>query len=146
MAQRATIHAINQASYQAVVDGRSEEMETIEEVSPIHIDKSWHAIHYILTGSTENTFLASGTQMDIVDEHCEVHSPESVKELNRRFEGTNADLLLEQINFVAEETKEIYVWGPKADFYDYIHEYLEEFIKFTREASRQSYGFLVVIC
>ena len=47
----------------------------------INLDKAWHAIHYLLTGNSEHTFLLTGTQIEGVSEHCELHSPDSLRSL-----------------------------------------------------------------
>ena len=81
MGVEASIHAISRASYAAAQRGDLSELEVDSSVEILDLDKAWHAIHYLLTGDSKLTFLLTGTQIEDVEEHCEVHSPDSIRSL-----------------------------------------------------------------
>jgi hypothetical protein len=111
------------------------------------LDKAWHAIHYLVTGDCELTLLAGGVQMKDVSEHCEAHSPESIRALRLRLSSTSIPAMMANFDAEVFNAKEIY-GGPGWDdsARDYIEKHLKTFISVIGQAAGQGKGILVVLC
>jgi hypothetical protein len=75
---RARIHPISRASYANAQRGDSTEFAVDSRGETDDLNKAWYANHYRLTGNSEFTFLLTA-QIEGVSEHCEVHSPDSLR-------------------------------------------------------------------
>jgi hypothetical protein len=111
------------------------------------LDKAWHAIHYLVTGDCEFTLLTGGVQMECVSEHCEAHSPESIRALHHQLSSTSIPAIMANFDAEVFNAKEIY-GGPGWDnsARDYVEEHLETFVSVIGQAAEQDKGILVVIC
>lgn len=145
MGQCATIHVIDQKAWEAAATGDFDNVDTVVAVPPVDLEKSWHAIHFILTGNTNLTFLGDGKQLEIVEEHCEAHSPKSVRKLAAVIGGRDAQELISTIDSHDPRLNQIYAWVNSPEFRSYLSEYLEAFLLLLQIAVDGGYGFMVVI-
>ena len=81
MGLTARIYPITAQAYAVAATGVSDKLAISAAAGVVDLDKAWHAIHHLLTGNSTLTFLLSGTPVQGVSEHCEVHSPAAIKTL-----------------------------------------------------------------
>jgi hypothetical protein len=110
------------------------------------LDKAWHAIHYLVTGDSEYILLTGGVQMKEVSEHCEAHSPKSVRALHHRLLSTSIPAIMANFDAEVFNAKEIYGGPWDGSARDYIQKHLKTFISVIGQAAGQNKGILVVIC
>jgi hypothetical protein len=119
------------------------------EGTTAEFDKAWHAIHYLVTGDSECTLLTGGVQMKGICEHCEAHSPESIRALHQRLSSTSIPAIMANFDAEVFNAKKIY-GGPRWDDSDWTRDYIEghlkTFISVIAQAAGQNKGILVVIC
>jgi len=144
MGLRARIYAISRASYAAALHG---DLSFAVDES-LDLDKAWHAIHYLLTGDSELNFLLTGTQIEDVSEHCEVHSPESLRSLQLKSASMSVAEIMSGFRVNDFNHRNIYPEGDKwtEDVAPYIAEHLERFLRKLRELADSELGMMVIIC
>jgi hypothetical protein len=107
--------------------------------------------------------LQSGVQVQEVDEHCEVHSPQDVAALHARLSNTTVSELMSAFDSTKFDALEIYggPWAFATDASepytfktaeiidkqnkDAIQEQLAQFIAFVKYAAEKGSGFLVMM-
>lgn len=89
MGVRATVYSISADDYVRAEKGDASFQCDCE----LELDKSWHAIHFLLTGDTELRFLADGVEVvEGGDFSVTAHSPEAVVDLGERVEALRSAL------------------------------------------------------
>jgi hypothetical protein len=144
MGLRAGIHAISRATYAAAL-GDDSELAVASSIKSVDLDKAWHAIHYLLTGDSELTFLLTGTQIEGISEHCEVHSPDSLRSLQLRLASTSVAEIMSGFRLDDFNDRNIYPGGWTKDMAPYVAEHLERFLRKLRELVDDESGMMVVI-
>jgi hypothetical protein len=147
MGLTAGIHAISRATYAAAQGDDSSELAVASSIKYIDLDKAWHAIHYLLTGNSEHTFLLTGTQIEGVSEHCELHSPDSLRSLQLRLGSTSVAEIMSGFRCDDFNDRNIYPCPGEwtEDMAPYVAEHLERFLKKLREMVDGDSGMIVVI-
>ena len=145
MGMAAYVHRITPDAFLAIRRGDEEGFAAGVSKAAADLDKTWHAIHFLLTGSSDLAFLAGGIQFPGVSEHFEAHSPEAVAKLSKQVEGASASTLLAKYDASDFNAREIYPgqWdqiGP-----DYIRPHLEQFLVVVREAAEMGDGIAVLL-
>lgn len=146
MGAYATCHAITREGYDQAIAG-AEEFQTATEINPVGIDKAWHAVHYLLTSDTRSTLLLSGTQVPIVSEHCEVHRPESIREMCASLDAHTIDTLMTGFNVQRFDDLKIYPgpgWSDDAGP-SFVRPALEAFVELLKRLNERNLGLMVVI-
>jgi Domain of unknown function (DUF1877) len=145
MGLSAGIYAISERSYAAALVGNSKDFVVHHAVDGLDLDKAWHAIHFAITGDASLKFLLSGIQIPGVSEHCEVHSPGSVKALERAISARSVEGIISALDPTALSELKIYPGGWSDDSKSYVAQYMEQFSAKLREITCHSLGMLVVI-
>ena len=163
LALRATVRLITLQAFEAASRGDVKIWTPCEDQTSIELDQFWHAIHYLLTGNTNLTFLQSGVQIDQVSEHCEVHSPQDVVALHARLSRKSASGLMSRYDSAKFDELGIYPKGwaiptdvtqpytlKVAEEWDkyqrgHIEELVVRFVSFVQLAADKRLGFLVTI-
>jgi Domain of unknown function (DUF1877) len=145
MGLRASIHAISRASYAAALRGDMSEFDADFSVESVDLDKAWHAIHYLLTGDSELNFLLTGTQIAGVSEHCEVHSPKSLRSLQLKLASMSVPEIMSGFRVDTFNDLNIYPGGWTKDMAAYIAQQLERFPRKLRELVDRELGLMVII-
>lgn len=145
MGMTARVYQITPNAFAAIKRGDLDDFESEFSTARVDLDKTWHAIHYLLTGSSEATFLSGGVQIPGISEHFEAHSPKTVSDLSRQVEGASALTFLVTYDPADFNAKEIFPgqWdeiGP-----DYIGPCLEQFLAVVREAADVGDGIAILI-
>ena len=145
MGLSATVYLISSEMYQRAVEGNSEAFNSGDFSVSYNLDKSWHAIHYLLTGKNNLGFL-DGLQLEVGEEHMEVHSPEKIAKLNKQLTENPPSELALGISFTELNEKEIYpgTWSDSSDI-GYIRTNLEIFAGAISEASKNGGALFVTI-
>lgn len=130
----------------------------IAEADQADLDKSWHAIHFLLTGTDwEGTFpscfLVNGGiaigDIDVGYGPARSFSPAQVNEINAFLQTTTDGELKSRLDFEKMKKLEIYphVWGDDSieAEWEYIHWGLETLRKFVSETSSKSMGLIVYL-
>ena|SRR5215467_2226924 len=143
MGLRASIYAISRASYAAAL--RGDLSFAVDE--SLDLDKAWHAIHYLLTGDSELNFLLTGTQIEDVDEHCEVHSPDSLRSLQLKLASISVAQIMSAFRVDDFNDRNIYPEGDQwtKDVAPYVAEHLDRFLRKLRELVDSELGMMVII-
>jgi hypothetical protein len=145
MGLTAGIHAISRATYAAALGDDSSELAVASSIESVYLDKAWHAIHYLLTGDSELTFLLTGTQIEGISEHCELHSPDSLRLLQLRIASTSVAEIMSGFRFDNFNDRNIYPGGWTEDMAPYVAQHLERFLRKLRELVDGESGMMVVI-
>jgi hypothetical protein len=147
MGLTAAIYAISRATYAAAQGDDSDELADASSIKYIDLDKAWHAIHYLLTGNSEHTFLLTGTQIEGVSEHCELHSPDSLRSLQLRLGSTSVAEIMSGFRCDDFNDRNIYPFPGEwtEDAAPYVAQYLERFLGKLRELVDGESGMMVVI-
>jgi hypothetical protein len=145
MGMTAYVHQITPHAFLAIQRGDEDGFAAGVSTARADLDKTWHAIHYLLTGSSDLAFLDGGIQFPGVSEPFEAHSPETVARLCKQVEGASASTLLAKYDADDFNAREIYPgqWdeiGP-----DYIRPYLQQFLVVVREAAEVGDGIAVLL-
>jgi Domain of unknown function (DUF1877) len=150
MSLLASIRLMSLDAYSCVLRGDAAAIAAGDvEGTAARLDKAWHAIHYLVTGDSEKTLLSGGVQMNEVSEHCEAHSPESIRALHHRLSSTSVPAIMANFDAEVFNAKEIYGgpgWDDSDWTRDYIEKHLKTFISVIGQAAGQNKGILVVIC
>ena len=125
--------------------GDDSELAVASSIKSLDLDKAWHAIHYLLTGDSERTFLLTGTQIEGVSEHCEVHSPDSLKSLQLRLASTSVTEIMSGFRADDFNDRNIYPGRWTDAMAPYVAEHLERFLRKLRELVDAESGMIVVI-
>ena len=158
------IHVITSQDFEAACKGESWTLRPGE--ASIELNIFWHAIHYLVTGDANLTFLLTGVQIPQVSEkdaHCEVHSPQDVAALHARLSTKSAAELMSAFDSTKFDALGIYGgrWAFATDVSepytfktaevidklnrDDIQKLLVQFIAFVKRAAENGYGFFVTI-
>jgi Domain of unknown function (DUF1877) len=139
------LQAISAQSYAAALNDNPEDFIVDAAVAPLDLDKAWHAIHFLITGNASLTFLRSGTQIRGVSEHCEVHSPDSVRALVNAIQSTSVAEIMQGFKPDKLSSAKIYPEGWSADQASYVSQHLEQFLTKLIELADQHLGMLIII-
>lgn len=143
MGMCATLYALSPDAYRAGIDGNLDAFTPDEHGT--HLDKAWHAVHYLVTGDTELRFLTTGTQFSAVSEPCELHSAEAIRELSQSLASTTAAELMRKFDPDVFNTAKVYGAPWDAGAAAYISEYLDAFLTALHSAARSRSGLFVVL-
>lgn len=130
------------------------------EGSEIDIDKAWHGIHYLLTGTAWegsdplNFLLCGGMEVGDVDVGygpARVIRSNDVAKITTALKELEANVLRERFNPEEMMSLEIYpeIWDREPDDDDtlgYCIEYYEDLRKFLAQADDNSLGVVLYIC
>ena len=131
---------------------------SISESDQACLDKTWHAIHFLFTGTDwegefPNCFLVGGgTEIGDIDVGygpARSFTSKQVREINRFLQNTSDDELKSRLDFEKMKALEIYpdVWDDDAmdEEWEYIQWGLETVRKFVSETSSKSMGLIVYL-
>jgi hypothetical protein len=117
------------------------------------LDKTWHAIHYLLTGSIEETegVLASaifgGRVLGDEESQARLLMPDEVADLSHALIAIPPEELLRRYN--ADELNDAGVyfnsWSASNEDTDYVRDYYRSMIEFYRTAARDSKAVIILI-
>jgi hypothetical protein len=159
----AKIRLITSEDFDAAKRGDVKSDRPCGDQTSVELSIFWHAIHFLLTGDADPTFLRSGVQIPQVSEHCEVHSPRDVAALDARLSKTTVSELMSNFDSTKFDALELYGgrWAFPTDVsepYTFetaqeidrqhrqrLQELLVRFIAFVKHAAENDLGFLVVI-
>ena len=124
--------------------------------STLDIDKSWHGIHFLLTGSPWegkpplSYVVLGGQPMDIID--MEYGPPryitnEQVKEVYKALIQLPIDEIVQSYNAVKFEAAEIYpgIWGEEGQELEYLLNYINQIISFLELAVKNDQSIIFYI-
>ncbi len=147
MGLRATVHLIDQNLSNMRGEAPPEPFEVLKTPPAIDLDKSWHALHYLIPGDHFLSFLHTGWQLENVSEHCEAHSLEDVLLLNEQFASRSIANMMSR--YTPEQFDQLNIYdGPgwNWEMKEYIESNLLLFRKQIDHAVRLKCGMLIVIC
>lgn len=117
------------------------------DVAITDLDKAWHGIHYLLTGSDWegepplNFLLQGGTMLAEEDEEPapRLLQPDEVREVSSALAAVDEDHLRERFDPEAMKALDIYpaIWDDGPEALDYCLTYFAQLQAFMREAARQ---------
>jgi hypothetical protein len=113
--------------------------------SPLDLDKSWHVIHFLVTGDRSTTFLLDGYQVPIIEEHFESHSPASIGDTFRKINGRSAAQILDGCCLDNLNEVGIYDGTWEESALPFLLEKLSEFIEKIATATAEDRGLFVTI-
>ena len=142
MGMSATVYLISEEAYQAAYDEDLDLFDTSSDIDPIELDQAWHAIHYLITGDAELTLLSGGAE---VTEEAFAHSPESVAIVWNAIQARGLEGFEKLYSHENFNEKEIYPNGWDETGFDYIKNYLTDFLKYIELAVSRNEGLFVVI-
>jgi Domain of unknown function (DUF1877) len=145
MGLEARIYPLSRAFYAAALGDDSSELTVDWSVESADLEKAWHAIHYLLTGDSQHTFLLTGTQIEGVSEHCELHSPDSLRSLQLKLASTSVAEIMSGFRLDDFNDRNIYPEGWTEDMVPYVARHLECFLRKLRELADGELGMLVII-
>ena len=125
--------------------GDDSELAVASSIKSLDLDKAWHAIHYLLTGDSERTFLLTGTQIEGISEHCEVHSPDSLRSLQLRLASTSVAEIMSGFRLDDFNDRNIYPGRWTDGWAPYVAEHLERFLRKLRELVDGDSGMIVTL-
>ena len=119
------------------------------DASYLDIDKTWHAIHFLLTGDTfegdppASDVILGGITIGTVDVGygpARVITNEEVKNVSEYLKTINTDTLLEKYNADKLNEMEIYSgWQDSPEDHEYIKDYFNELIVFYEKAAENNF-------
>jgi hypothetical protein len=135
MGLEASIHGISRASYAAALRCDLSEFDAVSSVERLDLGKAWNAIHYLLTGDRKLNFLLRGTQIEDVSDHCEVHSPDSLRSLQLKLASMSVADIMSGFRVDDFNDRNIYPGGDEwtKDMAPYVAAHLERFLRKLRE-------------
>lgn len=121
----------------------------------LQLDKAWHGIHFLLTGSAWSgveplCFLAVGGE-EIGDDlgygQPRAWTSRQVAQLADELEGIDSQELRRRFNPSRMALEEIYpqIWDEGDEAFDYLEEHYHEMRSFVRKAAAQRLGLLVYL-
>ncbi|MBV9062802.1 MAG: hypothetical protein JOY77_07710 [Alphaproteobacteria bacterium] len=87
----------------------------------------------------------TGTQVEGISEHCELHSPDSLRSLPPRLASTSVAEIMSGFGFDDFNDRNIYPGGWTEDMAPYVAQHLERFLGKLRELVDGESGMMVVI-
>jgi len=143
LAQPASIHDVLEEGYEAGID----------------LDKSWHAIHYLLTGSTWEgekpaCFLLSGGEQvgdeDVGYGPARVLRPTDVRRFDAVLQQVDSAELRRRYDPPALVKAEIYpdIWDreeEREENFEYVSQYFEELRRFISDVANQENGIIISV-
>ena len=138
---------MSRATYAAALGDDSSELAVASSIESVDLDKAWHAIHYLLTGDSELTFLLTGTQIEDISEDCELHSPDSLRLLQLRIASTSVAEIMSGFRCDDFNDRNIYPFPGEwtEDAAPYVALHLERFLKKLRELVDGDSGMIVTL-
>jgi hypothetical protein len=127
------------------------------DVAETDLDKAWHAIHYLLTGSVWegeaplDFLLQGGTVLGDEDEESEpmprLFDRDAVQAINAALSQVDADTLRARYDPARMQALDIYpgFWDRGDEELDYCLQYYAELQNFVAEAALQQRALLIVI-
>jgi hypothetical protein len=116
-----------------------------EPVNSIDIDKSWHGIHFLLTGETEggqpplSQVVLGGTEIgdDVGYGPARYLTPEQVKQVASALAALSRSQLASRFSAAAFEAADVYpqIWDEGQEALDYLLENYDVLVEFYRQAS-----------
>jgi hypothetical protein len=114
----------------------------------LDVDKSWHGIHFLLTGSVREgepplkwaVFAPVAMSGDVGDGPARLLTPDQVVEVNRALVAITADKLKKKCDWQLMNDREIYPQGWRAGDEDYLAENFMQLKKFYESAARRRMG------
>jgi len=146
MGMQARIHSITPEAYASVLRGDLDGFNAGWEGIVADLDKSWHAIHFLITGNADSRLLNDGAQVPDVSEQFEVHSPAAVQALHAQFAPTTVQSLMAKFDPKLFNAKEIYPqrWD-ETWMREYLEENLERFLIAIRDAASAGKAIAVLL-
>lgn len=125
-------------------------------VAEVDLDKAWHGIHYLLTGSAWegevplDFLLHGGTPLGDEEESEPVPrllDADEVQEVDRALAGIDADTLRARYDPAAMQALDIYpnIWGEGEEAVDYCLHYFGQLQAFMADAGRLQRAVLIFI-
>jgi len=145
MGTQAHIYFITAESYSSVLRGDIDGFSAGCEGIMADLDKAWHAIHYLITGNTDDCLLSGGVQIPDVSEQFEAYSPEAIRLLYEQLSTTTLQQLMRKFDPELFNAKDIYPSGWDDSRRDYVEENLERFITTIRQAANAGKGIAVLL-
>lgn len=128
-----------------------------EKAEEFDVDKAWHGIHFLLTGTAWEGdgplafILHGGREIDLDTGYGPPHGFTSgeVKEIARALDGINIEELCEKADLSAFKENEIYpeIWDkePREDCIGYIAEHLKPLREFVRKTADSNRGLIAYL-
>ncbi len=147
MGMGARLHTISQEFYEAALVGNIiDEMPAHGEVNDcVDLESAWHAIHYLVTGDASLTFLLSGTQLQGVSDHCEVHAPQSMKALHVTLSHRSVADIMSNYDAAVFAKHAIYPNNWEAGEATRVERHLIQFLRMLGDIVGRNAGLLVAI-
>lgn len=145
MGLRANIHPITAESYDAAMRGDLGSFSPSEALDGADLDKTWHAIHYLLTGDTDLRFLLSGCDVAAYGGHVTAHSPQEVAALHTLMSSKTNEQIMTAFGAELFNELGIYPDGWDASAACYLAECLERFRRLIQRAANKGYGIAVTL-
>jgi hypothetical protein len=145
MGMTAGVYQITPSAYAALERTDVEVFSAGFSEERLDLDKTWHAISYLVTGAAELGFLQGGVELPEVSEPVMGYSPSVVRELNERLTGTSTEALLSRYDAADFNSRDIYPGGWDESGIEYIGPYLHEFAILVRSAAKVGNGLAVII-
>ena len=144
----ARIHSISKEAYLAAHDGNQSRFQLSATDDVLDLDWNWHEIHFLLTGDSTLTFLLSGSQVTDVSEHCQVHSPEAIRDVFLRLKAIPDEDFMARFNPTAFNALNIYPGNGNwsATNAASIATALRKFLNKLQQTVDSDQGLMVVIC
>lgn len=145
MGTRATVYQISTPAYEAAVAGDYEKFGNDDMGTPLHIEKAWHAIYYLLTGDNELLLFPSGVALEMMSEYSEVHSAKSTKIINNRLLTAVKDYDGKDLDVFSLNTNAIYPRDWQQESLDCVKLHLDALSEFVGNAVSRGNGLFVII-
>lgn len=145
MGLRASIYLTPSEAHSAIQSGDIELFSICEDIDPVELDKSWHALHYLITKDTQLSFLTGGIQFPDVDEICISHAPSDIANLYDCLSTLSTINFLEHYSAEQFNRMGIYAGPWDEEGYSYIEPYLIQFLQLLAVAKKKGFGLFVVI-
>ncbi|MBL0211971.1 MAG: YfbM family protein [Holophagaceae bacterium] len=122
----------------------------------LDLDKAWHGIHFLLTGSSrETTGLSSSVILggekigkDIGYGSAAYHSPETVKQIAKLLKSIPLSELSKRFNPIKMDKEQVYpdIWKEEGDqALAYLLEYYKELVAFYSKAAKSGKAVLFAV-
>jgi len=125
--------------------------DSMDSDSFLYIDKSWHAIHFVLSGevwdATDDPLSKVVLNGNIVNDEDMGYGPamllmsDELHDINKALEGFTKEWFLEQFSITDMIANEIYpVMNDENgdDFFEYIYHYFTEIVDFLKKAEQSN--------
>jgi hypothetical protein len=142
---RATLYMVDVNAYSAVREGNISDFDVIDKNGGLHLDKAWHAISFLITGSSDMKFISNGMQLPEVSETAEVISPLEVKKICDMIDEKSIVDYRNTYNANIFDQNQIYNGPWKEGGFSYIEPFLGAAIDYLKYSASMGYGLFVVI-